>query len=196
MSSQTSIQVPSDDPVAAVRILKYRNYVAKVEQYQKNVDDALSWQDVTENALSDLGDVIKRLKELTVQASNGTQTTEDRQIIKEEVNQLKEQAIEIMKENKVDSLMVTDKNNVLIGMVTLKSIQLIKRNIEIEEIMEQNVQSISEDANLISVLTTMNAHKIGYVPVVNQSNQLTGLITRSSILSALSSQLIDLEVAF
>jgi osmoprotectant transport system ATP-binding protein len=106
------------------------------------------------------------------------------------------QAIEIMKENKVDSLMVTDKNNVLIGMVTLKSIQLIKRNIEIEEIMEQNVQSISEDANLISVLTTMNAHKIGYVPVVNQSNQLTGLITRSSILSALSSQLIDLEVAF
>jgi osmoprotectant transport system ATP-binding protein len=106
------------------------------------------------------------------------------------------QAIEIMKENKVDSLMVTDKNNVLIGMVTLKSIQLINRTTVIEEIMEQKVQSVSEEANLISVLTTMNEHKIGYVPVVNQTNQLTGLITRSSILSALSSQLIDLEVAF
>lgn len=106
------------------------------------------------------------------------------------------QAIEIMKENKVDSLMVTDKNNVLIGMVTLKSIQLINRNIEIEAIMEHNVQSVSEESNLISVLTTMNEHKIGYVPVVNHLNQLTGLITRSSILSALSSQLIDLEVSF
>jgi osmoprotectant transport system ATP-binding protein len=106
------------------------------------------------------------------------------------------QAIEIMKENKVDSLMVTDKNNVLIGMVTLKSIQLLDRSIEIEVIMEKKVQSVSEEANLISVLTTMNQHKIGYVPVVNHSNQLTGLITRSSILSALSSQLIDLEVAF
>jgi len=106
------------------------------------------------------------------------------------------QAIEIMKDNKVDSLMVTDKQNVLKGLVTLKSIQLLNRNTPIEKIMEQNVLSVSQDANLISVLATMNEHKIGYLPVVNSAKQLTGLITRSSILSALSSQLIDLEVAF
>jgi osmoprotectant transport system ATP-binding protein len=106
------------------------------------------------------------------------------------------QAIEIMKDNKVDSLMVTDKNNILKGLVTLKSIQLLNRTAAIEMIMEQNVLSVSQDANLISVLSTMNEHKIGYVPVVNSTKQLIGLITRSSILSALSSQLIDLEVAF
>ncbi len=106
------------------------------------------------------------------------------------------QAIEIMKSNKVDSLLVTDKNNILIGMVTLKGIQLLNRNSEIESVMEKNILSVSEDSNLISVLTTMNEHKIGYVPVINHAQQLTGLITRSSILSALSSQLIDLEVAF
>ncbi|MEO2075493.1 MAG: ABC transporter ATP-binding protein [Bacillus sp. (in: firmicutes)] len=106
------------------------------------------------------------------------------------------QAIEIMKENKVDSLMVTDKNNVLQGLVTLKSIQLLSRNTPIEHVMEKNVLSVSQEANLISVLAMMNEHKIGYLPVVNHTNQLTGLITRSSILSALSSQLIDLEVAF
>jgi len=106
------------------------------------------------------------------------------------------QAIEIMKFNKVDSLMVTDKTNILKGMVTLKSIQLLNRNTVIEEVMEKNILSISNDANLISVLSTMNEHKIGYVPVVNSAGQLIGLITRSSILSVLSSQLIDLEVAF
>lgn len=106
------------------------------------------------------------------------------------------QAIEIMKFNKVDSLMVTDKNNILIGMVTLKSIQLLDRNFGIEKVMEENVLSVTEDTNLISVLATMNEHKIGYVPVVNSQKQLSGLITRSSILSALSSQLIDMEVAF
>ncbi|MEH7083124.1 ABC transporter ATP-binding protein [Neobacillus drentensis] len=106
------------------------------------------------------------------------------------------QAIEIMKDQKVDSLMVTDKNNVLKGLVTLKSIQLLNRTTSIEKVMEQNVLSVSQNANLISVLATMNEHKIGYVPVVNSHNQLIGLITRSSILSALSSQLIDLEVAF
>ncbi|MED4227667.1 ABC transporter ATP-binding protein [Neobacillus cucumis] len=106
------------------------------------------------------------------------------------------QAIEIMKEHKVDSLMVTDKNNILKGLVTLKSIQLLNRNLSIETVMEHKVLSVTQDANLISVLATMNEHKIGYLPVVNRTNQLTGLITRSSILSALSSQLIDLEVAF
>ncbi|WP_242637943.1 MULTISPECIES: ABC transporter ATP-binding protein [Bacillaceae] len=106
------------------------------------------------------------------------------------------QAIEIMKDNKVDSLMVTDKQNVLKGLVTLKSIQLLNRNTSIEMVMEHNVFSVSQDANLISVLAAMNEHKIGYLPVVNSAKQLTGLITRSSILSALSSQLIDLEVAF
>ena len=106
------------------------------------------------------------------------------------------QAIEIMKSNKVDSLMVTDKNNILIGLVTLKGIQLLNRNSEIESVMEKNVLAVTEDSNLISILATMNEHKIGYVPVINHSKQLTGLITRSSILSALSSQLIDLEVAF
>jgi osmoprotectant transport system ATP-binding protein len=106
------------------------------------------------------------------------------------------QAIEIMKENKVDSLMVTDKQNALIGLVTLKGIQLHNRNAIIEVIMEQEVLSVSQDTDLISVLKTMNDHKIGYVPVVNNSNQLLGLITRSSILSALSSQLIEMEVAF
>jgi osmoprotectant transport system ATP-binding protein len=106
------------------------------------------------------------------------------------------QAIEIMKDNKVDSLMVTDKNNILLGMVTLKGIKLQNRNVTIEEIMEQNVQAVCAESNLISILVTMNEHKIGYVPVVDDSGKLVGLITRSSILSVLSSQLIDLEVAF
>jgi len=106
------------------------------------------------------------------------------------------QAIEIMKERKVDSLMVTDKNNKLIGLITLKAIQRTDRNIIIEEVMERRILSISENTNLITVLSIMNEHKIGYVPVVNDIGQLKGLITRSSILSALSSQLIDMEVAF
>jgi osmoprotectant transport system ATP-binding protein len=106
------------------------------------------------------------------------------------------QAIEIMKANKVDSLLVTDRTNLLLGLVTLKGIQLQNRNALVGEIMERNVLTVSEDANLISVLKTMNDHKIGYVPVINGANQLSGLITRSSILSELSSQLIDLEVAF
>jgi len=106
------------------------------------------------------------------------------------------QAIEIMGENKVDSLLVTTRENELIGLITLKRIQLEDRNRLIEEIMERNVLTVQEGDNRIKVLELMNRHKVGYMPVVNASGKLAGLITRSSILAALSNQLIDVEVEF
>ncbi|TCL57883.1 flagellar hook-associated protein 3 FlgL [Hydrogenispora ethanolica] len=95
-STQSKIQLPSDDPVVATRAIKYRNYVAKAEQYQKNVENAASWQEVTDSALSDLGDIIKRLKELTVQASSDTLSDSDKVAIQEEVGELKEQVVDVM----------------------------------------------------------------------------------------------------
>jgi len=96
MSSQCKIQQASDDPVVATRAVKYRNYVATTEQYQKNADDAASWQEVTEGALGDLGDVIKQVRDLTVQASSDTLSDSDRSAIAAEVEQLKAQAVDVM----------------------------------------------------------------------------------------------------
>lgn len=106
------------------------------------------------------------------------------------------QAIEIMAENKVDSLMITNKENELIGLVTLKRIQLEDRNRLIEDLMERDVLTVKEDDSLVDVLEKMNRYKVGYIPVIDTSGKLSGLITRSSILAALSNQLIDVEVEF
>ena len=106
------------------------------------------------------------------------------------------QAIEIMAENKVDSLMVTNKEEELLGLITLKRIQLEDRNLSIEEIMERNVLTVAKNDSLVTVLEVMNRKKVGYMPVVDTSGKLAGLITRSSILAALSNQLIDMEVEF
>lgn len=89
------ISVPSDDPVVAARALKLRTDVAKVEQHQKNIGDAQSWLDSTDEALGKVGDVLQRARELTVQAANGTNTAEDTQKIEEEFKQLKAQAIHL-----------------------------------------------------------------------------------------------------
>jgi flagellar hook-associated protein 3 FlgL len=96
MSSQSKIKIPSDDPVVATRAVKYRNYVTAVEQYQKNADDALSWQNVTETAVSDLSSVMKQVRDLTAQASNGSLNNEDREQIKLTIAQLKKQAVQIL----------------------------------------------------------------------------------------------------
>lgn len=89
------ISVPSDDPVVAARALKLRTDVAKVEQYQKNIKDAQSWLESTDVALGAIGDVLHKARELTVQASNGTNTPEETQKIALELKQLRTQAIHL-----------------------------------------------------------------------------------------------------
>ena len=96
-ATQAKIQLPSDDPLVATRAIKYRSYVAAVEQYQKNVDSAVSWQEVTHSALDGLTDVVQRLQELVTQASSsGTLTDSDLADIKSEVSQLQQTAVDYL----------------------------------------------------------------------------------------------------
>lgn len=83
----------SDDPVGTSKILKYKSDIAALSQYEKNTGDSLSWLEVTETTISDVGDVLQRMRELSVQAANGTNTTEDTKKISVEIQQLKEHLI-------------------------------------------------------------------------------------------------------
>ena len=95
LATGKKIQVPSDDPVVAARALKLRTDVAEIDQYKKNVNDAQSWLDMTEDSIANIGDVLQRTRELTVQGANGTSAVEDTQKISEEVKQLRTQLIQL-----------------------------------------------------------------------------------------------------
>lgn len=93
LSSGKRINSPSDDPVLASKILARRTDLAELEQYDKNTRDALGWLEITEKAIEDNGIILQRMRELTVQAANGSNTALDTQKIKLEVSSLKEQLI-------------------------------------------------------------------------------------------------------
>jgi len=95
MATGKKIALPSDDPVVAARALKLRTDVAEITQYQKNVEDGTSWLNITETALGNIGDVLKRANELSVQAANGTMSAEDMAASGKEITQLREQLIEL-----------------------------------------------------------------------------------------------------
>ena len=95
MSTQSEFQLASDDPIAATKALKYRNYVSTITQYQKNASDATSWMTVTDTALSSLNDIVQQARDLTVEAS-GTLTDSDKSDIAEEISQLKSSALETL----------------------------------------------------------------------------------------------------
>lgn len=91
LTTGKKIGKPSDDPIVAVRALKLKTDVSEINQYSRNVDDATSWIDVTEQALTNMTDMYKRIRELTVQGSSGTYTYEDHVKMLEEIKQLNEQ---------------------------------------------------------------------------------------------------------
>lgn len=95
LASGRRISKPSDDPVGISFSLRYRSEITVNEQYQRNVDDSLSWLSYTDTLLDQAGNVLHRVRELVVQGANGTNPEEAMDAIKNEMNQLFEQMVNI-----------------------------------------------------------------------------------------------------
>jgi len=109
------------------------------------------------------------------------------------------QSIEIMKSSNVDSLLIVDKDNTLSGLVTLKQIRTTLRKnpdktIKIKDIMQNELITVNQEDSIIDILEIIKKEDINFVPVVDYENKLSGLLTKSSLLSILSNQFIDMEV--
>lgn len=89
------IQYPSDDPVAMEASLRLGSVVSQMEQYLKNVADALSWLDITESSLGQIGEGLHRARELAVRAANGPLSPGDRADIAKEIAQIADDLVSI-----------------------------------------------------------------------------------------------------
>ena len=82
LATQKKIQKPSEDPITAIRALRYRYTSAEISQYlDRNIKDANGWLEVTEDALKDTLGLLEDTVDYFTQASNGTNDLSNRQII-------------------------------------------------------------------------------------------------------------------
>ncbi len=95
MSTGRLINRPSDDPVGITYALRYRSDLSINEKYQSNVDSAASWLEFNDTMLTQVGDVLKRMKELSVTGSTGTNPQSALDNIASEIGQLKDQLLDI-----------------------------------------------------------------------------------------------------
>src|SRR5690625_2400250 len=79
------IRRPSEDPVIAMRGINYRTELTEIEQYKRNASGIWKWMDHADDALDKATNVMHRMEELAVQASNDTLTerSEERRVGKE-----------------------------------------------------------------------------------------------------------------
>ncbi len=96
LSTGKEITQVEDNPVGAGRAMHLRSEVSDVQQYQKNINEALGFQDASESSMSSVQDIMKRAKELVVQAGNGTLDQTGLNNIAAEIKQLVEAARQSM----------------------------------------------------------------------------------------------------
>jgi len=91
ITSARRISRPSDDPVGTATVLRLSSASQEIEQYLANVEQARTWLDLTDQALTTIGQSLQRVRELVVQAANDTLSADDRQAIWAELTALQEQ---------------------------------------------------------------------------------------------------------
>lgn len=88
LSSGQRINRGGDDPAGLAVSEKMRAQIRGLRQAARNLEDASSFIQATEGYLQESQDVLHRVRELAVQASNGIYTPEDRMQLQVEVSSL------------------------------------------------------------------------------------------------------------
>lgn len=97
LSSGKRINRAADDPAGLAISERMRAQIRGLQQAQRNVLDGVSLLRTAEGGLNEQHSMLQRVRELTIQAANGTLTAEDRASIQREVDQLIEE-IQLMRE--------------------------------------------------------------------------------------------------
>jgi len=88
LSSGKRINRAADDPSGLAISERMRAQIRGIQQAQRNVLDGVSLIRTAEGGLNEQHAIIQRVRELSVQSANDTNTAEDRQVIQKEVEQL------------------------------------------------------------------------------------------------------------
>jgi len=89
LSSGLRINKAGDDAAGLAISEKMRGQIRGLDMASKNAQDGISMIQTAEGALNETHDILQRMRELSVQSSNDTNTLDDRKEIQKEVEQLK-----------------------------------------------------------------------------------------------------------
>ena len=101
-------------------------------------------------------------------------------------NALLSDAIRLMRKRRVDSLLVIDSKNSLVGYLNVELIER-ERNMEkvVFEVMETNIHLAYEDTLLRDATREISIHNLKYLPVVDSENHLIGILTKTNLVDAI-----------
>lgn len=110
LSSGYRINRASDDAAGMAISQKMKTQIAGLNQASRNAADGISVIQTAEGALQEVGEMLQRMRELAVQAANGTNADSDRKAIQQEINQLNQEINRISDTTEYNTMTLLDGN--------------------------------------------------------------------------------------
>lgn len=128
LSSGYKINTAGDDPTGYAISGRMRQQLAALERADVNATTGKSVLETADGALSEVTDMLQRLNELTIKASNGTMSASDRSDIQREVDQLTEEIERISQQIELNGQKLLDGHLENHGYSNDKSVKVVEYN--------------------------------------------------------------------
>ncbi|CAM2810265.1 flagellar hook-associated protein FlgL [Hathewaya histolytica] len=126
VTSKKEFRRPSDDPFKVARAMQLHTDININKQYNKNIKDTINYLNVTDTALGQGVDVLKRINELLVSAGDAPYGSGERSAINDEIKQKVDEFGQILNTNFDGKYVFGGSRG------TTKPIEVIKENGKIE----------------------------------------------------------------
>lgn len=108
LSSGYRINRAADDAAGLSISEKMRGQIRGLNQASTNAEDGISLIQTAEGALNESHSILQRMRELSVQAANGTETDDDREAVQAEIEQLQEELTRISETTEFNTMKLLD----------------------------------------------------------------------------------------
>ncbi|MDC3412230.1 flagellin [Aquibacillus sp. 3ASR75-11] len=175
LSSGLRINKAGDDAAGLAISEKMRGQIRGLDQAQRNAQDGISMIQTAEGALNESQSILQRMRELSVQSANDSNTAQDRQELQKEVDQLAEEITRISNNTEFNT------QNLLNGGIDKDNLGDVKFQI-----------GANKDQNLGLEISAMDASTLGVardIQTATVSN--TTDVTDATLSGTLGTDLID-----
>jgi len=104
-----------------------------------------------------------------------------RDVVTVKANATIDNLLGLMEEHNIHGFPVVDDGESIIGIVTWRDFRLADRNLKVSDVMTKEVITAGENISLEEAKSILHEHRIEKLPIVDDMNRVTGLITMKDI---------------
>jgi flagellin len=211
ISTGSKINSAKDNPIKLGQSENIRIQLRGLQVSERNLQDGISMIQTADSAMGNITDVLIRMRELTVQAANGTNNEEDKKAIQNEIEQLKDHIDKTAKNTEfngnklLDAEDVADNNNPTYkdmqgGANVNDSMKIPQFNLSAKVLNIDKIDVVGDSNGALELIdkaiSTVNGARSRYGALQQRMETSANNLSQSSYtLEKADSEIIDVDIA-